>query len=338
MRKDIRPELSVDTSVQDKVEIHLDIVFPSLPCAVLSINAMDKTGDHQLNIHDNIFTTRVSRDGTPIADAVKEVVGVDKHEATVDIKEHLEQPTTCGDCYGAETEQHPCCNTCDEVKDAYRRKGWAFQDVVRIKQCVAEGYVQNLQQQREEGCRVHGFVSVNRVSGNVNIVPGKFVLQNTRYVMDATGGTAGLNLSHVVNKLSFGKEYPGMKNPLDQVTKVTSGHASGAMYHYFLKVVPTFYTDIFGSTIKTNQYSVLEYITPINMWGGSTVPGVFFTYDLSPIRVDLKESSKSFLHFLTNLCAIVGGVFTVASLVDAFLFQGVVAIKQKLLRREKSFL
>jgi len=284
--------------------------------------------------------TRLDKDGAPVAEAVKDVVGVDRHEANVNIKEHLEQPTTCGDCYGAETAQHPCCNTCDQVKDAYRRKGWAFSDTVRIKQCVAEGYVTNLQQQKEEGCLVHGYVSVNRVSGNVNIVPGKFVLQNTRYVMDATGGPAGFNLSHVINKLTFGQAFPGMKNPLDQVVKISSSHGglTSAMYHYFLKVVPTFYTDIFGSTIRTNQYSVLEYITPINMWGGSAVPGVFFSYDLSPIRVDLRESSKSFLHFLTNLCAIVGGVFTVASLVDAFLFQGVVAIKQKLLRRDKSFM
>jgi len=128
-----------------------------------------------------------------------------------------------------------------------------------------------------------------------------------------------------------------MKNPLDQVSKMSTPHTghSAAMYHYFLKVVPTFYTDIFGSTTRTNQYSVLEYITPITLFGGSSVPGVFFSYDLSPIRVDLRESSKSFLHFLTNLCAIVGGVFTVASLVDAFLFQGIVSIKQKLLRRDK---
>lgn len=29
-------------------------------------------------------------------------------------------------CYGAETEGLTCCNTCEDVREAYRRKGWAF--------------------------------------------------------------------------------------------------------------------------------------------------------------------------------------------------------------------
>jgi hypothetical protein len=38
---------------------------------------------------------------------------------------------------------------------------------------------------------------------------------------------------------------------------------------------------------------------------------VFFFYDLSPIMVRYVEQRKSFLHFLTSVCAVVGGVFTV---------------------------
>lgn len=28
-------------------------------------------------------------------------------------------------CYGAESDDIMCCNTCEEVREAYRRKGWA---------------------------------------------------------------------------------------------------------------------------------------------------------------------------------------------------------------------
>ena len=28
-------------------------------------------------------------------------------------------------CYGAESDDITCCNTCEEVREAYRRKGWA---------------------------------------------------------------------------------------------------------------------------------------------------------------------------------------------------------------------
>ncbi len=32
----------------------------------------------------------------------------------------------CQTCYGAESERRKCCNTCDEVRMAYREKNWQF--------------------------------------------------------------------------------------------------------------------------------------------------------------------------------------------------------------------
>ncbi|KAK8664220.1 hypothetical protein V6N13_084018 [Hibiscus sabdariffa] len=43
---------------------------------------------------------------------------------------------------------------------------------------------------------------------------------------------------------------------------------------------------------------------------------VFFFYDLPPIKVTFTEHDISFLQFLTNVCAIVGGVFTVTGIID----------------------
>ncbi|KAJ6685542.1 ENDOPLASMIC RETICULUM VESICLE TRANSPORTER PROTEIN [Salix purpurea] len=37
-----------------------------------------------------------------------------------------------------------------------------------------------------------------------------------------------------------------------------------------------------------------------------SLPAVFFFYDLSPIKVTFTEERVSFLHFLTNVCAIAG--------------------------------
>ena len=38
---------------------------------------------------------------------------------------------------------------------------------------------------------------------------------------------------------------------------------------------------------------------------------MFFVYDLSPFMVRVTEHNVPFTHFLTGLCAIAGGVFTV---------------------------
>jgi hypothetical protein len=57
--------------------------------------------------------------------------------------------------------------------------------------------------------------------------------------------------------------------------------------------------------------------------------GVFFFYDLSPIKVTFKEERRSFLAFLTSACAIVGGVFTVSGIVDSTIWAGQRAVRKK---------
>ena len=58
--------------------------------------------------------------------------------------------------------------------------------------------------------------------------------------------------------------------------------------------------------------------------------GVFFMYDLSPMMVQLTETRRSLTHFLTGVCAIVGGVFTVAGMVDGMLYHSQRALKMKI--------
>ena len=56
-----------------------------------------------------------------------------------------------------------CCNTCDDVRDAYRNKGWAFSSANEVDQCKREGYSNKLQQISTEGCRIYGKLQVNKV-------------------------------------------------------------------------------------------------------------------------------------------------------------------------------
>lgn len=45
---------------------------------------------------------------------------------------------------------------------------------------------------------------------------------------------------------------------------------------------------------------------------------VFFNYEISPLMVIHRETRQSFAHFLTSTCAIVGGILTMAGLIDSF--------------------
>jgi hypothetical protein len=44
-------------------------------------------------------------------------------------------------------------------------------------------------------------------------------------------------------------------------------------------------------------------------------PSVYFKYEISPVTVKITRSHGSLVHFLLQLCAIVGGIFTVSGLI-----------------------
>lgn len=66
-------------------------------------------------------------------------------------------------------------------------------------------------------------------------------------------------------------------------------------------------------------------MTPISAHGQMhAIPGIFFIYEPSPFLVTVSDERQPFMHYLTNVCAIIGGAFTVrarvcvgASCVDA---------------------
>ena len=39
-----------------------------------------------------------------------------------------------GSCYGAEENPGDCCNTCDQVREAYRKRGWALMNIDNVAQ------------------------------------------------------------------------------------------------------------------------------------------------------------------------------------------------------------
>lgn len=81
------------------------------------------------------------------------------------------------------------------------------------------------------------------------------------------------------------------------------------MYNYFIEVVPT-KVNTFLTTLSTYQYSVKALGRPIDHDKGSHgIPGLFFKYDVSALRVTVKQERDHLGMFLAKLCSIVGGVF-----------------------------
>lgn len=62
---------------------------------------------------------------------------------------------------------------------------------------------------------------------------------------------------------------------------------------------------------------------------GRGTGALWFRYDLSPLTVKYTERGEPLFVFLTAVCAVVGGVFTVAGIIDALIFSGHELIRKK---------
>ena len=163
---------------------------------------------------------------------------------------------------------------------------------------------------------------MNKVAGNFHVAPGKAFQSSAGQLVHEFKpfDTHTYNVSHQIHHLSFGVPYPNRVNPLDAATAILK-EGSG-VFQYFVKVVPTTYHFVSGRLLESCQYSVTDqFKSAHDPSQGFVLPGVFFIYDISPIMVKFSEKQVSFTYFLTSLCAIVGGIFTVAGIVDAAIYQ-----------------
>lgn len=69
------------------------------------------------------------------------------------------------------------------MREAYRLKGWAFNNPKGIQQCVDEGFTDKLNEQTKEGCKAKGYIEVNKVGGNIHFAPGKSFQQHNVHGM-----------------------------------------------------------------------------------------------------------------------------------------------------------
>lgn len=328
-KTEIVDHLIVNTTRSNKLRVSFDISFPQIACRLLAVDAVDDAGAPLRDIEHELFKHKLAADGTKdrlsfaerhqLGNTVRENKDLEALSKEVEI----DREKGCGNCYGAGIENE-CCTTCEDVRRAYDRLGWRFrkQD---IAQCLHEAFLETEEDKDAEdgGCQLYGHMVLDRASGHFHIAPHKVVHQgamqaglfNLRDLLSFTFDQ--FNITHVVNSLTFGEPYPGASYPLDgQTRRLQDMHG---MHQYYIKVVPTSYKTLGKPVIESNQYSVTEHSRHLSPASDRGLPGIYFYYEISPVSAAFEEKRRgSLLRFLTSVCAIVGGLFTVMGLIDTF--------------------
>jgi len=183
----------------------------------------------------------------------------------------------------------------------------------------------------KEGCRLEG-------SFNIDAVPGSFIISGKAFYPTIERlrreGLDTSNLEHKINYLYFGESLTkrdlrfgvlrnNLFNTLNEKTR--KNEKQQMVYQYYLKIVPVKYRYMNYKPQNKYQYTYNSFSDFV--YNG--IPSIYFKYDLSPITIEYKYTRMKYLTFLINVFAILGGVFTVAGILDAIIHKSVLVLLRK---------
>ncbi|KAN0028631.1 hypothetical protein ACTFIV_010478 [Dictyostelium citrinum] len=303
--------LRVDITRGNRLPINIDIHFPRLVCTDITIDVVDGI------------------DGKPIKDAAYQIVKqrLDSHGepfaqgvALAGKKGIFSR--SCTECEFPKSKRlssvfykQKCCNSCEDLRQYYRLNRIPQNLADDSPQCLIERPIQD-----DEGCRIYGSLSVQKMKGDFHILAGTGSDEShdghAHHVHHITRENVErvkhFNITHHIHKFSFGEDIEGLINPLEDFGIVAQ---SLAVQTYYLQVVPAIYKKN-DFVLETNQYSYTYDYRVVNMFNlGRLFPGIYFKYDLSPLMIEVDQTSKPLVELITSICAIGGGMYVVLGLV-----------------------
>jgi hypothetical protein len=222
-----------------------------------------------------------------------------------------------------------------DIQDAMGRHEVGLESLLRKRRYSADGQQlamhdheahngdlqKQFDEQRGESCNVHGHLRLGKI-------PGNFHLSTHSVHSRVAIPEENINFSHTIEHLNMGEhlgetfDIPGAFTPLNgRHVETADLHVA---FEYHLRIVPTIYITIDGEKRTSYQFTFAykEHRDNHHYQGGGMPSALYFRYDLSPITVRYTEQRKPFFSFVIQLCAIIGGVFTVAGIVDSVIYHG----------------
>ncbi|GET86607.1 hypothetical protein, conserved [Leishmania tarentolae] len=306
-------DVSLDKGLSEDMPIHVDVLFPFLPCNRLSIDVVDSTGRKEFNYTGTIHKLPTALDGTVLyKGGLKELENEIENRVPGTGSNCRPCPSSAFDGATAEVlsaAASKCCNTCESVLDLYKELGKGIPDTEYIPQCLEQLY------ERSSGCNVVGSLELKKVP--VVLIFGPRRTGEYYSLKDVVR----LDTSHLIRKLRIGDESVERFSK-NGVAEPLSGHKSSSLDYsetrYLVKVVPTTYRKrkVRDAKASTYEYSAQWSRRSIVVGFAGAVPAVYFEFEPAAIQVNNIFERQPFPHFVVQLCGIAGGLFVVLGFID----------------------
>mmetsp|Transcript_51663 Transcript_51663/g.122978 ORF Transcript_51663/g.122978 Transcript_51663/m.122978 type:complete len:426 (-) Transcript_51663:34-1311(-) len=358
LEMDTKDQMTIDQNQDQKyMNISISVTFPQVPCSVLYLNLLDPKQANVLHVAHEIYKTRLDAQGQAVGRRIRdslrnlavsayELMEVAENRSAMNYLEmagmlmsktpkkvnrsnmmratHATTHWRCGSCFQSHIDEDDCCFSCEDVREAFRSRGWNDRPRDYIfAQCESEAY-ELAKPQANEGCSIDARLLVRKVPGTLHIGVGRFFTGEFLVGQERKSLVQHMNFDHVIHNLSFGPHFPGLVKVLDGRRKTNHAHPNTEHYQYDVHVIPTRYQEDRGEEIISHQYSVTEHVKPIDASERRDelfAPGLWASYDFTPFEVKVTKTRKVLLHFLTECCAILGGIFAFTGMLDTFSYR-----------------
>ena len=301
--------VSNSLEVEHQIPLNFNMTFPAAHCDELYFELHDASGVVR-NINDNVSRVPLL---TPF-----------NAQSTRPVQKP--KPHTCGSCYGAESNDLQCCESCEDIIRAYLTKGWMPLPLEHYSQCVTEVPYTH----EGSGCRVSACIPVTLPKGSLRIHSGPMRSVAGITVLDAQLHTNNqperearpdVDVRHSFHHLSFGDTPDTVASTISGFVTPESGHSY--VHHYILQAVRTMLCNRNGTVWNHTQYSVARHVKEITEQAPH-IPGVYLSYEFSPLllRVTQRSPYRSIFHFLLYLSSIAAGVYVALSVVESLCHYG----------------
>jgi hypothetical protein len=185
--------------------------------------------------------------------------------------------------------------------------------------------------EESEQCDISGSIPMPQTPGTITFSPMN--QRNIYYTLmnNLPDIAQSYSLRHKFTHIYFGGDHTDQKllkkfgfDDLDLFNRATLPDFvddKNVHFDYFIKIIPhILYDELWGTSTMTYQYSLSYLSRPNNPhMRGEQFPSVTLRFEISDVTIKVTLQNKSFLHFLTHICAIIGGVFVIFSLLSRIL-------------------